>query len=232
MQTTKFGFTLLGTLSACTLLLATLIFADSANAGAVSFSDISQSTQTPGDPADLYGVPDTSFPSVLSFPSPVMFSASASGPGGSDITDSLLTFKVTADPGTFATSFNLTELVTVGIEPELAGNFANVFAGGGIKITGINNVPVNGAIIPFSLDETYFSSGAHVIETSVPLGPNVTSFNVSMNNRLIAISELGVSFIDKKFVDIEIETTMIPEPTTLALAAFGLVSILLKRRNS
>lgn len=225
---------------ACAFAISFCMGLSKADAGLVTFSDITQSTQTPGDPPNLYGVADTSFPNFLSFPSPSMFAATATGVGGVDVTDSLLSFKVeTSDPLTFATAFNLTEDLSLSLFPALPGNLVNVFAGGFIKITEINDVAVAGPTIPFSLDETFDSSdltngnsATPSVGISVPLGAGVTAFEVSFDNRLIAVSEAGVSFIDKKRVDIEIETEMIPEPASLALAFLGLVGVLGARRLS
>ena len=80
-------------------------------AGLVSFDDIFQSGQGPGDPPAPYG-PPTIVGNTLSFEGPAAFSATSVN-GVFDIedsfTDGLLTFSVNADPDTWITGIVLSE---------------------------------------------------------------------------------------------------------------------------
>ncbi len=239
MQTMKFRFTFSHMMCACAMIFATANFAAPADAGNVSFSNFFQSTQTAGDPANLFGPHTTPAPNTLVFPNPGAFAASATGLNDIDITDGLLSFDVDADPGTYATGLNISELITYSFFPPTAtDNVVQAIISGGVTITEISGVAVAGPTILFNIEETYtladvapLSSGNANVVASVPFNlANVTGFQVVLDNRLSAFSEFGSSFIDKKRVDITVDTDMIPEPTTMILAAFGFVGMLAKRR--
>ncbi len=241
MLTTKFRFNFLRMVCACAVVFAAMSCATQANAGSVSFSNFFQSTQTAGDPANLFGAPSTPLPNTLVFANPTSFVAEAVGTNGIDITDGLLSFDVDADPGTYATGFNISELITFSFFPPTAvNNVVQAVISGGVTITEVDGVAVGGPTILFNVEQTYTladtapgNSGNDFIAASVPFNmANVTGFQVVLDNRLSAFSEFGSSFIDKKRVDITIDTEMIPEPTTLALVAFGLIGVLAKRRAS
>ena len=60
----------------------------------------------------------------------------------------------------------------------------------------------------------------------------VTGLNFIMNNQLFAISEEGTfAFIDKKRIEIDVETEMIPEPTTALLALLGVLGTCMVRAS-
>ncbi|MBX3434565.1 MAG: PEP-CTERM sorting domain-containing protein [Pirellulales bacterium] len=235
--------------------LAVALAATQAVAGTVSFTNISQSTQTPGDPPNLYGPADTSTPNQLLFPAPAAFSATAIGPGGADITDGLLTFTVSVnDPLTGITGINFFENGTWALlesVPGFAGlgtNVRNAIAGF-VTVTSVNGVAVGGPTIPFSGANVSFNAVADLPPGSgfwnngagVGLGaiPGlVTSIDVAINNRLVAFSEGGpngtsISFIDKKRITIRIDTEMIPEPSSIALlvTALGGLGVVAGRRR-
>jgi len=215
----------------------------SAQAGLVSFSDIVQSTQTPNDPPNLYGAADTSAPNKLIFSHPNSFAATATGVGGVDVTDGFLTFSVTADPGTWATGISLVEGGSWSLIPTLPGNQAGVRGSGSIRITGVNGAPVAGPIFPISFADTFDQADTPPDSANWVGGfaqgfgsvnGKVTAFDVSMNNRLFALSEAGFSFIDKKNITFNVRTEMVPEPSTalLGLMAFsGLGLIAVRRRG-
>ena len=235
------------------------VVAGQALAGTVSFTNISQSTQTPGDPANLYGPANTATPNVLLFPSPAAFSATAIGAGGADITDGLLTFKATVDDPntTWITGINFAENGTWSLiesVPNFAGLGTNVRnqIQGFVTITGVNGLPVAGATIPIvggvvafngAADlppgSGFWTNGAGTPIANAP-GNRVTAIDVAINNRLIAFSEGGpngtsISFIDKKRVTITVDTGMgvVPEPSSIAMlvTALGSLGVVAARRK-
>lgn len=212
----------------------------SAQAGLVNFSDIIQSTQTPGDPPDLFGVPDTSVPNKLLFSHPNSFAATATGVGGVDVTDSFLTFSVTAEPGTWATGISLAEGGSWSLIPSVSGNVVGVRGNGTIRITEVNGISVGGPSYPILFSETFdlndtppdsanWASG--FAQGFGDVNGKVTAFDVSLDNRLFALSEAGFSFIDKKNIAFMVRTKMVPEPATvlLGLIAFGGLGLVRRR---
>ena len=246
MLTTPYGFNFSRACCALTLVLTTvlttLVCTDSVDAGIVSFSDIVQTTQTPGDPANLFGVADTSTPNKLAFNHPNSFAATATGVGGVDVTDGFLTFSVEADPGTWATGISLMESGSWSLIPSLPGNSVGVRGGGTIRVTEVDDAPVVGPPINFPIsfavdrdmsdtppDSGLWDGGFAQGFGTVP--GKVTAFTVEINNRLFALSEAGFSFIDKKNIMFNVQTDMIPEPASLALIALGMVGMLANRRS-
>ena len=207
------------------------------DAGNVSFEDIMQSTQTPDDPDNLYGEPDTSTSDKLSF-RPVSFAATATGAGGVDVTDGFLSFTVKSAPGTWSTGFNLMESGSWSLIPDSAGNSAGVRGNGAIRITEVNGQPVAGPSFPilylddFDQSDTPPDSDNWDLTFSQGFGSvdgRVTEFKVELNNRLFALSQAGFSFVDKKNIMITVDTE-IPEPTTLLMASLALAVSLGRRR--
>ena len=241
MQTTNFGFTFSRATCALTLLLATILYAVPANAGVVSFSDIVQSTQTPDDPPNLYGVPNTSTPNKLAFNHPNSFAATATGVDGVDVTDGFVTFSVEAEPDTWATGISIMESGSWSLIPSLPGNSVGVRGSGSIRVTEVDGAPVAGPVYPILYGEDFDQSdtppdsdnwAGGFAQGFEGVAGRVTAFDVALNNRLFALSESGFSFIDKKNIMITVRTEMIPEPTTLALALFGATVMLVSRRSA
>lgn len=222
------------------IVISLVINASSVQAGQVAFEDIIQSTQTPGDPDNLYGEPDTSVPNKLLFPNPSSFAATATGADGVDVTDGFLTFTVKAEAGTWATGLSLAESGSWSLIPSLPGNIAGVRGGGGVTITEVDGAPVAGPVLPILYEETFdmddtppdsnIWSGGFVLEFG-EVGGKVTAFDVTLNNRVFALSEAGFSFIDKKNISFVVQTEMIPEPSTalLGLMAFSSLGLVVAR---
>jgi hypothetical protein len=222
-------------------LFAMTLYSSSAQAGTVSFDDIVQTTQTPGDPDDLYGTPDTSIPNKLSFPHPNAFAATAVGSGGVDVTDGFLTFTVNADPGTWATGISLVESGSWSLIPE-ESNSAGVRGNGSIRVTEVDGLPAAGPIFPILFSEDFDQSNTPpdsqnwvggFAQGFGSVNGRVTAFEVSMDNRLFAISEGGFSFIDKKNITFMVRTEMVPEPSTalLGVMAFSGLGLIAARRR-
>lgn len=239
-------------------LAAMLTLCLTANAGLVSFSDISQSGQGPGDPPAPYGPPSI-IGNMLSFKSPTGFSATSVN-GVFDIkdsfTDGLLTFSVDADPQTWITGVSLTErgarnLFELILGAGTASTRVQVIALAEIMVTELDhgNTPLTALAsspIPIGFNITWdlindpgaviwSASDSESIETvltnrGVSFEYGATAFDFIMNNQLFAISEEGTfAFIDKKRIDIKVDTEMVPEPTTVFLAFIGLVGVCLGR---
>lgn len=237
----------------CCALAFLAVICPIANGGLVSFVDISQSTQTPGDPPNLYGPANTSTPNQLLFMSPSGFSATAVGAGGADITDGLLTFSVVVDDPnmTWITDFKFSENGTwslVESVPGFAGLGTNVRNRilGYVIITSVNGVAVNGPTVPLSGAAVSFDGDSdlppgdgfwdNMAGQALPVGQfgRVTSIDVAINNRLVAFSEGGpegtsIAFIDKKRITIRVTTEMVPEPAICLLAAISVSAVLLTR---
>jgi len=225
--------------------LASLVLCvSSTHAGIVVFNDIVQSTQTPDDPDDLYGVPDTSVPNKLNF-RPQSFAATAIGAGGVDVTDGFLTFSVRVDDPnlTWATGITLMEGGSWSLIPSPpTQNVAGVRGNGSIRITEVDGDPVAEPVFPIVFEENFDASDTPPDSANWTSGfsqgfgdvnGRVTAFDVLFNNRLFALSEAGFAFIDKKDISFMVQTEMIPEPTTAVLAfmAFAGLGLVVRRNN-
>jgi len=198
----------------------------------VMFLNVTESSGT--DPVPLYGAP-TAFSVGLNF-TPTNFSASASG-GSVDLTDGQLNFSIMS-PG--VTSVSLTE----GGDYTLTGvgtAATQVLAGASLRaiVTQINGVDVApivlassnasvgfnlianpGAMQPWSLGTSVNVAG---LLAGLGFGPgqNATKVDVIVDNQLAALSEpLSAAVINK--TRFGITTEIVPEPSSLAMAAFAL----------
>jgi hypothetical protein len=209
----------------------------------VNFVGVQETTQTAGDPEPLWGAP-TVVGNVMTF-SPTSFLASTAG-GGFDSDHSTLQMDINAKtPLDTILSINLTE---VGDAALVGGASTGVFLSmaGTIRI----NSTTAGAITPITVPWVgtfntgdFFDAiskpgttgwiGTATIDVTAILASKgifdaATSVTLAYNNNLQAFSQAGLSSatVQKKAVDgpaVFIE--VIPEPTTAALLAIGLIAL-------
>ena len=229
-----------------------------ADAGLVTFSDITQSGQTPGDPSDPFGEPSVAG-NTLTFSGPDTFSAASVGGSFNfnNFTDGFLSFTVSAaDDLTWITDFSLFEtgdslLVDNGGLGTIMTN-TQVNAVGGIVITELDHgaTAVNaiaGQTIEIGFGFTFnlgdpnglwegldsVDFAAILLDRGISFEYGVTEFDFFIDNQLLAFSETGtLSFIDKKRVVFEASTAMVPEPSTVLLFAASISMTCVRRKRS
>ena len=257
MRTTKVLTPFVGCVALC-LLAFTSSF--DCHAGIVTYSSISQSGQGPGDPSDPYGSPTISG-NLLSFLAPGAFSAtSANGVFdiADSFTDGFISFSVEAEDNTWITGFSLREQGSRNLFELVAGSgtiatTVRVIALGSISVTELDHgsTPLTAAAAtPFGIGfdvtwdlindptpalwDAFDEVDIEQILTNrgVVFDYGATAFDFFMNNQLLAISEDGTfAFIDKKRIDFDTDTEMIPEPATLVLAIGGILGIACSRKR-
>jgi hypothetical protein len=228
---------------------ATIIHSNVSGA-TVDFTGISEGSPT-GDPLPLYGQPIAVGDSLV-FPTTASFSATSLDGGPSDQTDGKLTFTMMAKPGYTISAFNYAEGGLVTLNAPFGGGanaFAQVIGFAAIKVLEINNSPVNVPAIqsfmtvaPLGGQYLLSSIGGDSYSTgwsgslSVPLPAGTTKALVTLDNNLFAatLGNASRALIDKKSFDLDIDTELIPEPTTvmLGLSAFIGLSITTFRRRT
>ena len=123
----------------------------------VTYVDVTEDTGA-DEPLPLFGAPTVTGDSI-DF-NPVGFDAASSG-GGSDITDSNLTFMVTAKSGSRIDSITFSEIGDTTLAGNVAagsmGTASAVFASGALDIHEVDFVGINHISVPFSL--TFSPSG-------------------------------------------------------------------------
>jgi hypothetical protein len=213
----------------------------------VNFTDISEGSPS-GDPEPLYGQP-SAVGDTLVFPTTSNFAASSLDGGASDQTDGKLTLTMEAKAGYTLTSLNISEGGLTTLNAPFGGDaFTQVVGFAVVKVLEIDNLPVvlpavqsfmsfsplGGQYLLSSIGGSSYATGWTGTLTSLfPAG--TTKALVTLNNNLFAAS-LGNgtrAFIDKKAFEIDIETELVPEPTTVALGLFaagGVALTSLRRR--
>jgi hypothetical protein len=211
----------------------------------VTFGQVTETTQSSGDPDSLFGAPTVLGDQLLFFPP--AFTASATGLNGADTTASQLQTTITGN--TTLTTIDQIRIDEFG-DVILAGlgtpvTNASVSMSGFVTVTHDTSGIIAPVIIPFSgtftptgtyslpgdLGTTLWSGTVLVDVASVV--PNATVATLSFNNVLNAFSQAGTSAtIQKKVVSGPvIGITIIPEPATGSLLAIGLLGLVLLKRS-
>lgn len=209
----------------------------------VWFRDIEESTSTPNDPEPIYGEPTVSGNNLSFTPNRTgSFVAQSTNGEGVDLTDGSLSIILEAKSGHYLTGIDFSESGLVSLFSQNGDPFAAVNALLDISIDEVDGSPMNinlpGELLSFTPSDGDFQhsvdatgpnfasawSGSAFVDLDAALanvpGGGVTRATLLVNNQLLASTlELGSSaFIDKKDVDINITTRVIPEPSLIALA--------------
>jgi len=218
----------------------------------VAYLDV---TETSVDPLPLYGAPIT-IGDTLAFFEPsssnpsLGFSAESTN-GIGDITDGFISLAIVAKPGNGISDLTFSEGgdYTMSGLPGAVAQVKAVLKVFELSIMDVDGVPLNMPIVLSAVEEATFdlpgdpASGLWNLSSTFDLDAALTGAGQSfflgatrivakVNNTLTALSQPdSVANIVKKNFDI-IPETRVPEPTTLALAAIGLVGMLVKRRLS
>jgi hypothetical protein len=210
----------------------------------IKFTNVRETTQTTGDPDELFGAPTLSGDSLLFFPS--AFSASALGAGGEDSTASQLQILLEAKPNEFIDTIKLTEFgdtVLSGLGTAATNTAVNI--SGAVTVMEDANGVIVPVIIPFlgtfnpkntfalpGDEEATVWSGSIFIDVASVV-PNATVAMFSLDNQLDAFSEDGTSaLIQKKVVSgPSVALEVIPEPSTVFLLGGGLLALAFGRRR-
>jgi hypothetical protein len=200
----------------------------------ITFQNVTESTQTPGDPSPLFGAPSLAVIGTngarLSF-LPAGFSSTQNG-AGIDVTDGQLQFTMVAANGlSQINSISISEsgaYSLIGGPAATANTFARARMLGFVTIKEIAGVPVPDIMIPFQSNpflvtgpiSNVANDGTWSLNHTVNLAslyPNVTRATFSMDNQLITGAEASsYAFIDKKTFTINTDGTfVIPEPSTI-----------------
>lgn len=209
----------------------------------VDYLNVTENSLT--DPTPLFGVP-TIVGNTLTF-SPTNFTASTSG-GGIDITDGLLASMVMATGGAPILSVDLSEigrytLSGIGTSATAAAVATPVF----LTILQVDNADISPFTIQGLLNASPSGGTFDLVNdggTNVPwsssltmdvaaavaahgLSGNATKMQLTLDNTLVAASQAGSNaLIGKDEVKITVNT---PEPSSLVLAALGVVAALAGR---
>jgi hypothetical protein len=208
----------------------------------VSFEDVEESSGT--DTVPLYGPPEL-FAVGLDF-DPTSLVAMATG-GAQDVTDGQLNFTIDSDPLVAITGISVFEAGDYSLSG--AGTMATGVSAGvtlrasvtqinGVDVAPISLAPVNGSV-SFNLASNAavlspWSLGVSLnVAGQLPEGQHATQVEVVIDNLLLALSETSsTAFIAKKDFKVTTETTVIPEPSTLALLLGAVGAIAATRRRT
>ena len=159
-------------------------------------------------------------------------------------------FIANSNNGVSGTAHDTTQ-VDITLNPGFVLQQINVFELGDYQISGAGSVNAGGTLVLTDLINGGLPSfGSLITNPAMPvstptagaaiwtgsataaLGPNTTSFRLTLDNILNALSaQGGASFIEKKFASGVVVEIIIPEPATLGLLAVGAPMILARRRR-
>ncbi len=206
--------------------VASYVQADSINYGnfdgdTLTYIDV---TETSTEPLPLYGQPEI-FGDNLSFPGTGFVTESNNGE--INFLDGRLSFMIEADPGTTISSVTIRE-------------FGAFFTFGQDSIASISAIAfvetLEGDLFSGTLDFINFGSnvpqsGDWIRELTITF-PETTKITLNLDNQLFSFADTpGVAFIDKKGVDIFPGGEVIPEPTSAAILALGLMGLAIRSRR-
>jgi hypothetical protein len=212
---------------------ATIIHSDVSGA-TVNFVNISEGAIS-ADPEPLFGQPSASGDSLI-FPMTASFSALSVDGNASDPTAGKVSFTMAAKSGHTITAFNYAEggFTNLNAPFNIGDAFTQVVAFASVKILEVNNSPVTLPVIqqflnisPLGGQYQLSSIGGTNYQTgwsgslSIPLPSGTTKALVTIDNSLFAAS-LGSgsqALIGKTSLGVDIDTAVIPEPTTVLLGA-------------
>ena len=242
--------------SAFALLLAVYAFSSAANAGVINHGMVMgpsvayiNVTETSADPVPIYGAPVTIGDTLTFFepssPNPSLgFNAQAGG-GAADFTDGFLNLTIMSLNGQGIPSITFSEggdytMSALGNALAQVSAKLNVFQ---LSIVEVDNAPIGPVVLSDIQSTTFnlpgdpnagvwglsstFDLNQALNDAGVPFASGATKLVAKVDNTLTALSQSGsVAGIFKKDFDI----VPVPEPTTLILAAFGLIGVLSTRR--
>ena len=222
----------------------------------VWFTNISENTKTAGDPEPLYGQP-VALGDALDFGVNQFDFSAESNDAMVDTTDGALSLMIQSKDAYSLESITFDESGFVSLFTLDGDPFAAVSGLIEITINEIDGMPVSPINLPGIIPNFQPSAGdfQHSVDASTPFFTSnwfasttidldeilverqisfdfgVTKVSIDLDNFLLAAAGgVGSSaFIDKKSFSIDVETEPIPEPSTLLLAAFGLVAIAMNR---
>lgn len=214
------------------------------SAATVDYTNISEGSPS-GDPEPLFGAPGAVVDTLV-FPTTSSFSATSLDGGPSDQTDGKLHFTVEAKSGYLMTALNINEGGLTTLNAPFGGNaYTQVVGFAVVKVVEINNSvvslpavqsfltmsPLSGQYLLSDIGGPSYATG-WTGSLNFPLPVGTTKIQVTLDNNLFAAS-LGNgtrAFIDKKSFEIDIDTELVPEPSTLLLVGGLAVSCVLRRR--